>query len=149
MLSCVIGVSAQTTIKVPGQNLDVKVTRAALAGGRLIVDMLIENLGNDAKIEYTNRWVTVTDDEGKEYKGSNHLYTDNVPVVNLGFIGYLNMSGNESFPSRVPLRFRVEVSGISSTAAAIPLFKMGVKMREGAKEVVNGSVVINNLDIQR
>ncbi|MFR9540009.1 MAG: hypothetical protein SNI49_07610 [Rikenellaceae bacterium] len=137
MLSCVIGVSAQTTIKVPGQNLDVKVTRAALAGGRLIVDMLIENLGNDAKIECHNNWVTATDDEGKEYKASN-----------IGFVGY-TMHGSEAFPTRIPLRFRVEVSGISSTAAAIPLFKMGVKMREGEKEVVNGSIVISNLDIQR
>ena len=148
LLFTIMSISAQTTVTTPHASIDVKVTRTSLVGDRLIVDLLLENLGKDARLEYNNTWVTVIDDKGNEYIGTR--YNSKPPTINLGYVNSMGSHNSRAkFPERIPLRFRIEVVGITPTAVAIPQLKMGIKTHIGNENIARGYVVIKDLDVQR
>ncbi len=109
--------NAQVKIESPHPDLDIKITRCAYASGTVVVDMVLTNFGADTNFDARGAFVSAYDDEGNAYTRDNMK-------VKLGLTSQtIDNSRNFVLPQDVPLKFRLQLEGISANATKFALIK--------------------------
>ncbi|MFR9540011.1 MAG: hypothetical protein SNI49_07620 [Rikenellaceae bacterium] len=109
--------NAQVKIESPHPDLDIKITRCAYASGTVVIDMVLTNFGADTNFDARGSFVSAYDDEGNAYTNDNMK-------IKLGLTSQ-PMAGSKNFvlPQDVPLKFRLQLEGISANASKFALVK--------------------------
>ncbi len=136
--------NAQVKIESPHPDLEVKISRCSVAGGKVVIDMVLTNYGSDANLCAINSHVTAYDDEGNTYDRKN-------TSIVLGPTSHeLKVSNKYTLPQDVPLKFRIQIDGISADASKLALLKFAPNSVRTADSSMNldwdDYVVIRNLE---
>ncbi len=146
----VFSANAQVKIESPHPDLDIKITRCAYASGTVVVDMVITNFGAEEQITIGNAHysdhphIEAYDDEGNFY--AKWVSDIKVGVPNVGL-----RSGNYglTLPQDIPLKFRVEFSGISDYANKFALVKIPMMSRGAMSLSDKKPVIIRNIEWEK
>ncbi|MFR9652031.1 MAG: hypothetical protein SNG35_08425 [Rikenellaceae bacterium] len=138
-----LSVDAQVLIESPHPDLDVKITRCSYASGTVVIDMVLTNYGDETSFDSRGSAVQIYDDEGNAYTSSNTKILLGLTSLGLG------TSKQIILPQDIPLKFRLQIEGISPKASKFTLVKF--PPHYGGSENIMGfdrskAIMIRNLE---
>ncbi len=147
IMMVVFSASAQVKIESPHPDFGVKVTRCVNTSGTVIIDMVITNYGVDEEVRFMdvkpgNHSATFAyDDEGYSYSANDTeilFGTPNKPLRG-GWV-------KETFPQDIPIKYRVQFSGINANASKFTMVKIGISSGGPLSLDVDKPLIIRNLE---
>ncbi|MFR9651527.1 MAG: hypothetical protein SNG35_05840 [Rikenellaceae bacterium] len=135
--------SAQVKIESPHPDFDLKITRCAYSSGTVVIDMLVTNFGADDELRLNYGDVFAFDDEGNSYDGSNMKILCGVPNKALAS-GW--SAQDQKIPQDIPLKYRVQLEGISANASKFSLLSIGFFSNSALSLKSEKPVKIRNLE---
>lgn len=131
------GRNGSLQVELPHPDLTLQLTRCILSGRLCLIDFVLTNNGDDARIDLGGRSSTAFDDLGNQYK-----------TISIGAGGSPNWEGKALFPSGVPVNCRIEIENVKNDASVFKRINI-VGYCSPLNLNGNTAIIISNLPITR
>lgn len=143
--------NAQVRVSSPHPKLEIKLKRAVEASGTLVIDLVLTNYDNDAKIWLCGSnggygQAIANDDEGNQYS-----YESNFGKILLGYPSKL-YDGNIylSLIKEIPVKYVVQIESVDKNATKMLKIRIPVGHESGGLGMDRGKFIeISNLEFEK
>ena len=133
--------SRHSNIKItsPHPDIEIKYKNCVMAGSIAILDLVITNNGKDAQIQLGgSSYTRVYDDSGNQYTETYVSIAD----------GEMKNWDSILFPTEVPLKFRMQIAGVSSKATLFKRINLNIysKTLNNTEPIILPNIPITHKD---